>query len=367
MDTIKELTSNLTPKTFVESMIRVGVIGYLAVFCFRVASPFINVLVWGVMLAVMLYPLHQKLARKLRGKQGMASTLMILVFCLVTTPPLLILGGALVTDVKEFKTSYESGELVVAQPDASVKDWPVIGERTYTAWSEAAQNLPDFLHSHAAQVEKLGRAVFGMAGDMLGTLVLFFAAFVIGGIMMAYADKGTRAIGRILASLAGASAGPQIQSLIVGTIRSVASGVLGVAFIQALLFGVGFVLAGVPAAPLMAIIVMFIGIIQLPAAIVAIPVIIWVWVSGDGSVGANIFFSVYFLIAGLSDNVLKPLLLGRGVEAPMPVILIGAIGGMITGGLIGLFIGAVVLAVGYKLFMKWTDLADPAAQAGDSG
>ena len=367
MDMDKELTSNLTPNTFVESMVRFGLIVSLAAFCFRVASPFLNLLVWGVMLAVMLYPLHQKIASKLGGKLGMASTLMVLVLSLVIGTPLLFLGGSLVTDIKEFKASYESGEMIVAQPDSSVKDWPFIGERAYQAWSEASQSLPDFLRAHAGQVEDLVRAVFSMAGGVLGNLMFFFVAFVVAGIMMAFADKGTKAIGRILSNITSPPAGPKIQSLIEGTIRSVASGVLGVAFIQALLFGVGALLAGVPAAPLLSLIVLFIGIMQIPAAIMAIPVIIWLWVSGDASVGANIFFSIYFLVAGLSDNVLKPLLLGRGVDAPMPVILIGAIGGMISGGLIGLFIGAIALAVGYRILMTWTDLTDPDLQAGNGG
>jgi predicted PurR-regulated permease PerM len=122
-----------------------------------------------------------------------------------------------------------------------------------------------------------------------------------------------------------------------------------------LLLGLGFIFAGVPGAGPLAILVMVLGIVQLPAALISIPVIIYLWVGGDASTTSNIIFTVYLLVAGLADNVLKPLLLGRGVDVPMPIILIGALGGMVSAGIIGLFIGAIVLAVGYKIFMDWVD------------
>jgi predicted PurR-regulated permease PerM len=97
------------------------------------------------------------------------------------------------------------------------------------------------------------------------------------------------------------------------------------------------------------------GIVQVPAALVSLPAIGYIWWSGDSSTVSAIIWSVYILIAGLADNILKPMLLGRGVEAPMPIILIGALGGMVVAGMVGLFIGAVVLAVGYQIFMDWVD------------
>ncbi len=176
--------------------------------------------------------------------------------------------------------------------------------------------------------------------------------------MMAFGKSGSDTLLRIISRVAGPDNGPQLHALSAGTVRSVAVGVLGVAFIQAVLFGIGFILAKIPAAGVLALIVMFIGIIQLPAAIISIPVIIYLWVGGDASITTNIIFTVYFGIAGMADNFLKPLLLGRGVDAPMPVILIGALGGMIAGGIVGMFIGAILLAVGYQIFMAWVNKAD---------
>ena len=175
--------------------------------------------------------------------------------------------------------------------------------------------------------------------------------------MMAYGEAGSRSMLSILNRLTGPNKGPRLHRLSTATIRSVATGVVGVAFIQALLLGIGFIMAGIPAAGVLAFVVLLIGILQLPALLVSLPVIGYLWWSGDASTMSNIMFTVYLLVAGFADNVLKPLLLGRGVDVPMPVVLIGALGGMVSAGIIGLFVGAAVLAVGYQVFMEW--VAEP--------
>jgi len=149
-------------------------------------------------------------------------------------------------------------------------------------------------------------------------------------------------------------------------VRSVSSGVIGVAFIQSLLLGVGFLMAGIPAAGVLAFLVLLIGIVQLPAMLISLPAIAYLWWSGDASTTSNVVYTAYLLVAGMADNVLKPILLGRGVDAPMPVILLGALGGMVSSGIIGLFVGAVALAVGYQIFMEWVDSPGEAA-TGDAG
>jgi len=186
---------------------------------------------------------------------------------------------------------------------------------------------------------------------------MLMGALVIAGTMMAWGESGSNAMLRILSRIAGPVKGPRLQHLSVAVIRSVASGVFGVAIIQAILFGIGFVLAGVPAAGVLALVVMFFAIIQLPTAFVALPVIIYIWSTGDSSVTVDAAFTLYFIVAGLADNVLKPILLGHGVEVPTPVILIGALGGMIDSGLIGLFLGAILLSFAYQIFWNWVDEA----------
>jgi predicted PurR-regulated permease PerM len=169
-----------------------------------------------------------------------------------------------------------------------------------------------------------------------------------------YGEKGSRSAVRIASRIFSPEKGPLIAVLCTATIRAVAQGVVGIAFIQMMLIGVAFVIKGIPAAGPLALAVLLLGIMQLPATLITIPVIIFVFATEGASV-ATIIFSIYVFIAGLADNVLKPLLLGRGVDVPMPVVLIGALGGMVTGGVIGLFIGPVVLAVGYQLFWQWVE------------
>jgi predicted PurR-regulated permease PerM len=137
----------------------------------------------------------------------------------------------------------------------------------------------------------------------------------------------------------------------------VAVGVLGIAVIQGLLAGIGMMLADVPAAGLIAIIVLVFAIAQLPPILVLAPVIFYVFSASSTTVA--VIFLIWCLLVSFSDVVLKPLLLGRGVDVPMLVILMGAIGGMITSGIVGLFVGAVILALGFTLFQAWIQMAEP--------
>jgi predicted PurR-regulated permease PerM len=129
--------------------------------------------------------------------------------------------------------------------------------------------------------------------------------------------------------------------------------VIGIAAIQALLIGLALLFAGIPVAGVLAIVALVLGVAQVPALIVTLPVIVYIWSSGAYSTGAAIAHTIILLITGMADNVLKPLMLGRGVDVPMPVILFGALGGMATGGILGMFVGATALALGYELFMNW--------------
>jgi predicted PurR-regulated permease PerM len=234
----------------------------------------------------------------------------------------------------------------------------------YSAWSAAATDLPAFVSEREAQLQNLARSGISAAASTAGAVLQFLGSLIVAGIIMAFGESGSQAVERTLIRFTGPANGRNIKALSTATVRSVATGVIGIAFIQALLLGVGFLLAGIPAAGILAVVVLLVGILQLPALLVSIPAIAYLWWSGDGSTTSNILYTVYLLVAGAADNVLKPMLLGRGVDAPMPVILLGALGGMVSGGIIGLFTGAVVLAVGYQIFMGWVD-AGQAESAGE--
>jgi len=342
---------------FTDAMIRLGLIALIAVLCFRIFTPFLALMVWALILAIIFYPLHQRLARRLGGKQGRAATVIVVVGVLLIGVPLVMLGESFVVHIQDLNESYENQTLAAPPPDPSVADWPVVGKQVYAAWQAAATNLPAFVETNNATVKAVGRHVVSAAANTATSVLLFLGSLIVAGIMMAWGESGSATLRRILCRLSGPTKGPDLQKLSTMTVRSVAAGVIGIAFIQALLIGVGFKFADVPGAGVLALAVLIAGILQIPALIIWLPVVVYLWVGGDGSTTINIVWTIYLVLAGNADTVLKPLLLGRGVEAPMPVILIGALGGMVSAGLIGLFVGAVVLSLGYQLFMEWVGTA----------
>ncbi|MFV8818792.1 AI-2E family transporter [Haliea sp. E17] len=344
-------------------VVRLGLIALLAWFALKVFSPFMGLMVWAIVLAISLYPLNEKIAAKLGGSNGRAATVLVLGLVLILGVPTVLLGISLIDNALDSYRSFSAGELRIPAPKPSVQEWPVIGPQVFEAWDEAASNTAAFLREHETQVRTLFRDALGFMGSGLTTILAFIGAFIIAGIMMAYAHPGASSTRRIFVRVCGPKTGPELHQLTVATIRSVAVGVVGVAFIQAVLLGIGFLFAGVPAAGILALVALLFGIAQIPAAIIVLPVIAWMWTAGDASTVSNGIFTVYLLLAGLADNVLKPLLLGRGLAVPMPVVLIGAIGGMLSSGIIGLFIGAVILGVAYQIFMAWVDEADVPEEA----
>ena len=323
----------------------------------KIFSPFMGLMMWALILAVTLYPLHQKIAKKLGDKQGCAATQLVLSGILVIGIPTVMLGGSTADFIRETHSAFQNNTLTISPPTPSVAEWPVVGKKLHATWTLAANDLPALLEKMQPQLGNFSEAVLGFVAGVMSGIFQFLFALIISGIMMAFGQSGSDTMLKIIHRLSGLEHGDQLHKLSTATIRSVAMGVLGVAFIQALILGIGFVWADVPAAGLLAIAVLVLGIAQVPATLITIPVIAYLWWSGDSTL-SNTFFTIYLVVAGLSDNLLKPFLLGRGVDAPMPVILLGALGGMVAAGLIGLFVGAVLLALGYVIFMNWVDAGD---------
>jgi predicted PurR-regulated permease PerM len=269
--------------------------------------------------------------------------------------PTVILGSSFAGHIHETYLAFKNNTVVVPQPDPGVAQWPLVGDELYTAWQAAATDLPAYLETLQPQLANFTRWMLATAASTAGSVLLFLGALIVSGIILAYGESGSQAMLRIFSRLAGPARGAKLHALSTATVRSVATGVIGVAFIQALLLGIGFLLAGVGAAGILALVVLLLGIMQLPVILVSLPVVAYLWLGTDASTLSNTLFTVYLLLAGVSDNVLKPMLLGRGVDVPMPVILLGALGGMVSDGILGLFVGAALLAAGYQLFMEWVN------------
>jgi predicted PurR-regulated permease PerM len=213
------------------------------------------------------------------------------------------------------------------------------------------------------KIGELAKTALGFVAGIGSGLLQFLAAFIIAGILMAFGQSGGRGSRAISERIAGTARGGELVRLSTATIRAVAQGVIGVAFIQAIIVGLALLVAGIPWAGALAGIVLILGIAQLPALIVTLPAIIYLWSSGDYGNAAAITYTVMLFLSGMADNVLKPLMLGRGVDAPMPVVLLGALGGMATAGILGMFVGATLLALGYQIFMAWVAANPDAGQA----
>lgn len=344
-------------------LIRVVLIFVLALVCYKIFAPFMSLMIWAVILAVTLYPMHRGLAAKLGGKQGLTATLIVIIGLVVIVGPTAVLMGSLGDSVQTLAVQVKEGKLEVPAPSESVAGWPVVGKKIHATWSKAHADLPAFVQSNQAKISELTKGALAfVAGIGLGILQ-FVASLIIAGILMAFGESGAKGSQAIFCRFAGRTRGTEFTKLSTQTIRAVALGVLGVALIQALIIGICLIIARVPFAGAISGIVLVLGIAQGPAVLVTLPVIGYIWSSGDYATTEATVFSVMLFIAGLADNVLKPLLLGRGVEAPMPVILIGALGGMAAAGILGMFVGATLLALGYQIFMGWVH-ADPDAPAG---
>ena len=334
-------------------LIRAGLIFALAVLCFQIFAPFLTLMVWALILAVTLYPMQEYVAAKMGGRQGLAATLIVILGIALIVAPTAILMSSLGDSVQRLIHDVQSDALVIPAPRESVAGWPVIGERVYALWSQAHADLPALVKSMQPKIGDLAKSALAFVASIGGGLLLFLAAFIIAGILMAFGRSGSRASVAISERVAGPARGAEFAKLATATIRAVAKGVLGVAFIQAIIVGLCLLIAGVPWAGVLAMIALVLGIAQIPALIVTLPAIAYIWLLGDYGKGEAILYTLLIFVAGLADNVLKPLMLGRGVDAPMPVILIGALGGMAAAGILGMFVGATLLALGYQLFMGW--------------
>jgi predicted PurR-regulated permease PerM len=344
-------------------LIRAGLILAMVVLCYQVFSPFLHLMVWALILAVTLYPLHQFLASKIGGKQGLAATLVVVVCVALIVAPTAMLASSLGDSVRQLVSDVQDNSLKIPAPRPGIEAWPVVGQKLHDVWSKAHADLPALVQSMQPKIGELAKTGLGFVASIGGGLLQFMASFIVAGIIMAFGQSGSRTSQAIFERLVGSARGSEFARLSTATIRAVAQGVIGVALIQALLVGLALLVAGVPWAGVLAIVVLVLGIAQVPALIVTLPAIIFVWSSGDHGTAAAIAYTVVLFLSGMADNVLKPLMLGRGVDAPMPVILLGALGGMAAAGILGMFVGATLLTLGYEIFMGWVATNPDAGQA----
>jgi len=336
----------------IETAIRLGAIFLMAMWVFDIVRPFVSPIIWGIIIAVAGYPLFAKLEALCGGRTTLAAVLFSLLGLALLITPTVMLTGRVVDRVQGFAARIEDGSVQVPSPPDRVAEWPVVGRALHARGTEAAAQLQEALTTPGAQLTSANKWLINAASSAGSGVLQFFVSILIAGGVLANAEAGSRLVSRLFVRLAP-STGAGFAGLAEQTVRSVATGVIGVAIIQAMLVAVGVFTIGAPGAAIIVLIALLMGVVQLPLLLLMLPVIAWAWSATD-TVPALIF-TVWSVAASMSDNVLKPILLGRGVEAPMIVIFLGAIGGFISAGIIGLFVGAVILVLAYELFKVWLD------------
>jgi predicted PurR-regulated permease PerM len=344
----------------INTYINIVLLTLLLVWSFFIVKPFVTLIVWSIIVGVALYPLYQKVLGWTKGKKkGLVTSLFILVLLGLIVAPTIRLTGSVIDAGTEFYTHFQEGTLKVPPPSSNVREWPLVGERLYTVWSSASTNLEDFIVSYKDQIAGSLNWLFGSFAGLLGSVIIGLLALIIAGVFMSNADAGYDTGVKFINRLRPGK-GKEFMNMCTSTIRSVVKGILLVSIIQAVLAYFGFLLIGLPAASLFTILVLIFAIIQLPVLIAMIPAIAIVFSYAEST--PAIIFTIYAVIVSMSDGFLKPILLGKGLETPMLVILIGALGGMMLQGILGLFIGPVVLAIVFNLYSFWVSEGEEASE-----
>ncbi len=350
-------------RSAVEIAIRLGSIALLVGWCLLIVAPFLGIVVWALIITIAVDDGFEKVCSWLGGRRILAAVLYVALAMILIFGPTVLLSETLVSAAREYAHTLKTGDLVVPPPNEAIRDLPLIGPTVYDAWLRASQNVGETLARFEPQLRTVSKWLLATASSVgLGVLQLV-GSILIAGLMLVRSELRREAIQRFAVRMAGPIRGPELASLARATVRSVVQGILGVAALQAILAGTGFVVAGIPGAGLWALLVLVSAIVQLPVIVaMIIPVVIgFSTLSGVAAAG----LLVWCMAIGLIDNILKPILFGRGVDVPMLVIFMGALGGMLMMGIVGLFLGSVVLAVGFQLFKAW--LAESEEVATDPG
>ncbi|MFT7462131.1 MAG: putative PurR-regulated permease PerM [Pseudohongiellaceae bacterium] len=342
--------SETTP---VEWAVRIGILAVWTTWCFLILRPFLSLLLWGVVLAVAVNPLHKGLARRLGGRLKLAAVLQTLGLLLVVVGPAVAFGIVLVENVRSLATYLLGGVIEVPPPPAELVTWPIVGPALNEFWLLASENLGAALAKLGPEIQALGKWALGAAAWTGLDLLEFTGAILVAGVLVVSSPAGERLSHRIGRRLVG-ERGDELAAVAEDTLRGVARGVIGVALVQSFLAGLGLVAASVPLAGLWTLVALLLCILQLGPSLVLVPAVIYVFATGTALAGWLLL--VWSVGVILLDNLLRPLFMGKNLGVPAPVIILGVLGGMLLSGIIGLFVGAVILALGYRMFSVWLSM-----------
>jgi len=334
----------------IDLILKVGSLFLVIFLCLKILKPFISILIWGLIIAIILFPLFQKMNGWFGKRNKLSSLIITLVFLSLLILPSIWLVNQLIEGIRILAGNFQDGNLKIPVPPETVSEWPLIGNWLYEHWLELTENFGESVKGFMPQITTWIEKLLGaLANTGLGILQ-FAVSIIIAGIFLVFFERGSDSGKKIFKKIVG-NRGEEFMKVSLRTIRNVATGVLGVAIIQSALMGVGLIIAGIPLAAVWIIIILIMAIAQIPILLFNIPLIIYLFAFLDPLPAA--LWSAYFIIIGLMDNYLKPMIMGKGSDVPTLVVFLGAIGGFAAFGFIGLFLGAIILSLAYKLYGTW--------------
>lgn len=343
-------SEKLFTKKIIEATIRLVIIILLIGWCFIIVKPFFIMLAWALIIAVAVFPFYNTLKNKLKGRRAIAASIITVLLLSVIVVPAFFLAKSLVKSIGDVKELIVKGEFTIPPPGNDVIDWPIVGKPIDKIWRMASTDLIELVSEFSPQLQKIGIKTLEVLSSAGFGLMEFIASIFICGFFLAYAEDGGKIARDIGIRLSGIKGAEFVKDAEI-TIRNVASGVLGVAFVQTSMAGAAYFIAGVPLAGLWTILSLMLTITQIGLFPVMIPIIVYMFSSAD--IVTATLLAVWLFFVTIIDNILRPLWMGRKAPVPTLVIFLGSMGGFITSGIIGLFLGAVVLSLGYKLFLLW--------------
>jgi len=332
-------------KRAVELSLKLGTLMLLVIWSFKIMQPMLLIGVWGAIIAIGAYPTYSRLSKVFRGRGALAAVVVCLGLILILLLPVGILATNAAKSLEGLARLLEAGKVVVPAPGEELREIPVIGEKLYEAWYMASTNMMEVVRYILPHVKRMAPRVLAFAGNLGVSMFQTIISIVMAGIFLLY-GKSVEKISDKISRLLFGDYISNFTALATGTIRSVVQGIIGVGVIQGLAAGIGLSLARVPGAGIWTVLTIFLCVVQLPPMIVLVPVAIYLFATN--TLLTAVLFSIWVLVITFGDTPLRAMLFGRGLEVPSMVIFIGTIGGVLNWGIVGLFVGAVVLALGYK-------------------
>ncbi len=342
---------------FFEKAGGLAIVAVLVIACLKLISPFLGALLWGAIIAISSWPLFQGLQRRLGERNGLAAFILTTGLIFVFVVPISLLVYSL-TDYVESVVGMAKDLTTITLPQAP--DWlvnlPLVGPRINAFWQNASTHMPALLETARPYIKDGATWLLKQSGTLTLSLLEFLLAIVLAGFLCANGAKVREFLERLICRIAGQQ-GFALISIAGQTIHAVSVGVVGTAFMQALLSVFGFAIAGVPGAGLLGLFCFILAMLQVGTALVWIPTAIWLSYQGDE--GWAIFTVVWGILINISDNFVKPYLISHGSGLPIPLIFLGVLGGLLAWGFIGIFVGATLLVVCFTMLNSWLDQDKP--------